>query len=219
MTKYLIPALAFSCTLACAKDELRFTSQAVEVKVAPDQDVITVSFPFKNASGKSVKLGKIHSSCDCTNAAYMGSKTVLAPGEQSSVEASMKTGTFSGVVEKELIVKAEGSDYKLTIKAVIPEIVKISPRKLEWTQGEAPNPKEMIIRIDPGHGLKLTDVSLVGKDFNYEPVTVKAGREYKVIVTPKTTDKAAFNSIWILTDSTIPRYSRFLGFLAINSKK
>ena len=54
-----------------------------------------------------------------------------------------------------------------------------------------------------------------GDAFDYEPVTVKKGREYKIIVTPKSTVRPAFNTIWVRTDSAVPRYKRQMGFLAI----
>ena len=46
-------------------------------------------------------------------------------------------------------------------------------------------------------------------------MTVKKGREYKILVTPKSTAKPAFNTIWVRTDSTVPRYKRQMGFLTI----
>lgn len=219
MTALRFMLLFVACGSAVfAKDELSFEKKAAEVKVAPEQDLITVVFPFKNTSDKVVKLGKIESTCDCTNAVYRGSRKSLAPGERGEVEAVMKTGTFSGVVEKGLIVNAEGSRYNLTIKADIPEVVKIQPRKLQWKKGQPGGAKEIVIKLDPKAGIRLTDVSLEGDDFDYEPVTVKASSEYKVVVTPKSTEKTGSSPLWILTDSRIPRYSRFLVFLTITSK-
>ena len=63
--------------------------------------------------------------------------------------------------------------------------------------------------------VNLTTVDLTGDAFDYEPVTVKKGREYKIIVTPKSTVRPAFNTIWVRTDSAVPRYKRQMGFLAI----
>lgn len=58
-------------------------------------------------------------------------------------------------------------------------------------------------------------MELTGDCLDYEPVTVKKGREYKIIITPRSTAKPAFNTIWVRTDSTVPRYKRQMGFLTI----
>lgn len=219
MRRLFILLCAFGCAHALAKDELSFTNKIAEINVPPGQDAVVIKFPFKNSSTETVKLGKITSNCDCTEAEYENGKTAIAPSEQGVVKAVIKTGSFSGLVEKELLVNAQGSTYKLVIKAKIPDVISISPKKLEWKNGEEPTPKTITITIqDKLLPLKLTKVSLEGDAFNYEPVTVKPGREYKVVVTPKTTQKAVINSIWILTDSTVPRYSRVLGILAVKSK-
>ena len=127
----------------------------------------------------------------------------------------MKTGNFSGTVDKDMTVHANGSAYKLVIRAQIPDIIRMEPRKLEWTRGEAPAPKTIKITISKELPVNLTTVDLTGDAFDYEPVTVKKGREYKIIVTPKSTAKPAFNTIWVRTDSTVPRYKRQMGFLTI----
>ena len=179
--------------LASGKNELSFKETVVPVKVAPDQDSITASFPFTNTSGGPVTISKIHVSCDCTTAGAKDNKLTYAPGESGVISAVMKTGNFSGTVDKDMTVHANGSAYKLVIRAQIPDIIRMEPRKLEWTRGEAPAPKTI----------------------NYEPVTVKKGKEYKIIVTPRSTAKPAFNTIWVRTDSTVPRYKRQMGFLTI----
>lgn len=188
-TRFVILSGLLLCgSLASGKNELSFKETVVPVKVAPDQDSITATFPFTNTSGSPVTISKIHVSCDCTTAGAKDNKLTYAPGESGVISAVMKTGNFSGTVDKDMTVHAGGSAYKLVIRAQIPDIIRMEPRKLEWARGEA---------------------------FDYEPVTVKKGREYKIIVTPKSTAKPAFNTIWVRTDSAVPRYKRQMGFLAI----
>lgn len=201
--------------IASGKDELSFKETVVPVKVAPDQDSITASFPFTNTSASPVTISKIRVSCDCTTAGAKDNKLTYAPGESGVISAVMKTGNFSGTVDKDLTVHANGSSYKLVIRAQIPDIIRMEPRKLEWTKGEAAAPKTIKITISRELPVNLTTVDLTGDAFHYEPVTVKKGREYKIIVTPKSTDKPAFNTIWVRTDSTVPRYKRQMGFLTI----
>ena len=211
----ILSGLLLCGSLASGKNELSFKETVVPVKVAPDQDSITASFSFTNTSGTPVTISKIHVSCDCTTAGAKDNKLTYAPGESGVISAVMKTGNFSGTVDKDMTVYANGSAYKLVIRAQIPDIIRMEPRKLEWARGEAAAPKTIKITISKELPVNLTTVDLTGDAFDYEPVTVKKGREYKIIVTPKSTAKPAFNTIWVRTDSTVPRYKRQMGFLAI----
>ena len=201
--------------LASGKNELSFKETVVPVKVAPDQDSITASFPFTNTSGVPVTISKSMSPATAPPPGRKITKLTYAPGESGVISAVMKTGNFSGTVDKDMTVHANGSAYKLVIRAQIPDIIRMEPRKLEWTRGEAPAPKTIKITISKELPVNLTTVDLTGDAFDYEPVTVKKGREYKIIITPRSTAKPAFNTIWVRTDSTVPRYKRQMGFLTI----
>lgn len=215
---FLLTGLLAWGGLACGKDELVFKDKVIPVDVAPAQDSITASFTFTNKSGAPVTINKISVSCTCTTAGTKDNKLTYAPGESGTVTAVMKTGNFTGTVDKDLTVHANGVDYKLVIRAKIPALIRMEPRKLEWTQGGPATPKTITVTITGDMPLNLTTVDLTGDAFNYEPVTVKKGRQYKVVVTPKSTDNLSFNTIWVRTDSTIPRYKRQMGFLTIKEQ-
>lgn len=176
----ILSGLLLCGSLASGKNELSFKETVVPVKVAPDQDSITASFPFTNTSGTPVTISKIHVSCDCTTAGAKDNKLTYAPGESGVISAVMKTGNFSGTVDKDMTVHANGSAYKLVIRAQIPDIIRMEPRKLEWARGEAAVPKTIKITISKELPVNLTTVDLTGDAFDYEPVTVKKGREYKI---------------------------------------
>ena len=212
---FILSGLLLCGSAASGKDELSFKETVVPVKVAPAQDSITAAFPFTNTSGVPVTISKISVSCDCTTAGVRDNKLTYAPGESGTVTAVMKTGNFSGTVDKDMTVHANGSAYKLVIRAQIPDIIRMEPRKLEWTKGAPATPKTIHITISKELPVNLTTVDLTGDAFDYEPVTVQKGKEYKIIVTPKSTDKPAFNTIWVRTDSTVPRNKRQMGFLSI----
>lgn len=145
----------------------------------------------------------------------------VAP-DQDSITASFSFTNTSGtpVTISKIHVSCDcttagAKDNKLVIRAQIPDIIRMEPRKLEWARGEAAAPKTIKITISKELPVNLTTVDLTGDAFDYEPVTVKKGREYKIIVTPKSTARPAFNTIWVRTDSAVPRYKRQMGFLAI----
>jgi hypothetical protein len=205
---------AFSQVLALGAD-LAFSYNYQSVKAKSEDETVTFSFPFKNVSDKAVKLEGVKSTCECTEAGFLGKKKVLAPGESSEVHATMKIGMFSGNDDKKLIVTANGEQYQLSLHVEVPEVVKLSTRHLDWVQGTAPTPQYISIDLDPKAGIKLTEVSLSGKDFIYEPETIKVGQKYRIKVTPKTTSQVSCNPIQIKTDSTIPRYSKYVGMLTV----
>ncbi|MEG0837198.1 MAG: DUF1573 domain-containing protein [Akkermansia sp.] len=212
----VILTFALSTLCASASGELDFANTIKTVKVPADKDAISVDFPFKNKSNREISLGSITPTCECTKASYEGNKTKLAPGEACRLVATMKTGNFAGTVDKTIHVKSEGSTYTLTIRASIPEIIRMTPQQLTWQQGEAPTPKTITITIEPSCPMKLKEVSLSGRGFDFQPVTITAGKKYQVIVTPRSTAKPIFESIWIVTDSNLARYSKALGFLSVN---
>ena len=108
----ILSGLLLCGSLASGKNELSFKETVVPVKVAPDQDSITASFPFTNTSGTPVTISKIHVSCDCTTAGAKDNRLTYAPGESGVISAVMKTGNFSGTVDKDMTVHANGSAYK-----------------------------------------------------------------------------------------------------------
>ena len=54
----ILSGLLLCGSLASGKNELSFKETVVPVKVAPDQDSITASFPFTNTSGTPVTIVK-----------------------------------------------------------------------------------------------------------------------------------------------------------------
>lgn len=91
----------------------------------------------------------------------------------------MKTGNFSGTVDKDMTVHANGSTYKLIIRAQIPDIIRMEPASWNGRRGPLPTPKTIHITISKELPVNLTTVDLTGDAFDYEPVTVQKGRNTK----------------------------------------
>lgn len=212
--------MILTCTSSVqAADELSFSQPEKKVRVPADQDAISVVFPFSNKSDRPVKLGRIKPDCECTTAVYENNKKTLLPGESCNVIATMKTGTFTGEVRKGIAIQAEGTTYGVAIIADIPEIIKLNPRQLAWQQGSEAKPQTITITLDPSCPMKLKEVNMSGQGFDFQPVTVTPGKVYKVIITPKSTKKPIFESVWILTDCALPRYSKTVSFVSVNPAK
>ena len=206
-------------SFAQAAGELYFPRSEMAIRVPPDKNAISVIFPFSNKSQQPVKLGKLKPNCECTTASYEGDKKTLQPGESCNIVAVMETGAFTGKVRKEINVESEGSTYKIAILADIPEIIKLEPRQLAWKQGSPATPQTITITLDPSCPMKLKEVSMSGKGFDFTPITVTPGKTYRIVITPKTTEKPTFESVWITTDSPLPRYSKTVSFVSVNPAK
>ena len=211
----ILPPLFLVTSSMAIAGELAFERTEQTISAKSDEETVSFAFPFKNTSDAPVKLESIKANCECTEAGFAGNKKVLAPGESCVVSATMKIGMFSGSDAKKLTVIADGKTYDLTLRVRVPEIVHLSTRQLNWPHGSPAAPQTITVTVDPASGVKLTEFSLAGKDFKYEPVTVRKGEVYKIIITPLQSATPLCNTFWVLTDSKIPRYSRYVGMLTI----
>ena len=207
----LLPSLEAKLVFETQKKEL--TSQLNEMK-------LTLEYPFINTSDKDVTIQQVKTSCSCLTAEIPENKFTISPGQKSKVLLHIDLGVLGGKIEKNaLVVTSEGEQIPLDLKITIPDFVKMEPRTLRWVQGEAPKPKTMKFLIDPALSLKLKDVSVSSPNFEFEPKTVIPGREYALIVTPKSTASPDYSMLRVETDSDIPRYKKSMGFLTIDPPK
>ena len=195
--------------------DLSFDQPIVPVKVAEGQDLISAEFPFTNKTKTPITVKSIKVACDCTSASLNGDKKVYQPGESGIVKTTMKTGNFAGITDKTLTVKTDQGETLLTIRADIPEIVVMTPRKLVWKKGSTPKPQVITINIVGPKPIKLTKVGLVGEDFEYDPVVIEPGRKFQITITPKSTTQSAFNTICVETDAPMARDSKKASYLTI----
>ncbi len=208
-------AVVLITDLTWASNALSFKRTSQTIKANPNDETVTFTFPFQNNSDKPVKLESLEADCECTDVGFVGNKKTLKPGDQGMVSATMKIGMFSGSDARKLTVTADGQEYELFLRVEVPEVITLSTRQLDWEVGEPPRPKTITVTVRPDSGIKLTTFSLAGKDFNYKPITVKKGEKYRIVITPVSTGKAVCNTFWVLTDSKIPRYSRYIGMLTV----
>jgi hypothetical protein len=75
--------------------------------------------------------------------------------------------------------------------------VEIEPALLAWDQGGAPGPKTITVRAVAGGTAKIGKLTASTANFATEVETIKEASEYRITVTPQSTDKPelAFLSI------------------------
>ena len=175
------------------------TEQSVQLKHGQNAVILTFE------ADQRIRKAKPH--CDCTTVSIDNNRLV------AQVDASK----FEGQVEKTIdAITADGRTTRLTMRFSVPAALNLSTRTLQWKLGEAPKPQTLHISIPKGSPVQhVTEASLSGSDFDYDPRKGSRPGEFAVTVTPKSTAKRALNRLIIDTDSTDPRFARFIIYLQV----
>lgn len=101
----------------------------------------------------------------------------------------------------------------MTIK--VPHQIAAFPHALSWKKGDAPEAKEFVIKVMDEKPINILTHKSSSAAMDYTLETVKEGYEYKVTVTPKSTEAPHFASISLTTDSKNPRSKRVTCFMSV----
>ena len=130
--------------------------------------------------------------CDCITAEIQGNRII----------AHIDSSTFSRDITKQLeATTADGKTTTLTIRFSVPPLLVVSSPRLVWKKGAPAAAQEVRLTIPKGSPVRrLERAELVGKTFDYDPRIVREGREYRIIITPRSTEKAVLERLQIVTD-------------------
>jgi hypothetical protein len=96
--------------------------KSIHVAAKPGQDVLYMSFPFRNTGKAAVAVVSVEPSCRCV--AAQADKASYAPGEKGTVEASFSVVGQTGVAEKTILVTSDDAPLnpvRLEIRVDIPQ--------------------------------------------------------------------------------------------------
>ena len=130
----------------------------------------------------------VHASCGCTTA--QSQKDEVPPGEKGEITATFNIGDRTGTQIKTVTVETdEQTNPKtvLTLKAVIPQQLEISPMFVFWKQGEKPEPKTISVKAGKEFTVKHIKVTSSSSDFQTKVEETGKG-EFKIDVQPKETN-------------------------------
>ena len=208
-----IAAFLLSCT---AHAGLVLDQSPLELSPKPEDEVVESDFTFTNKGDRAVRITGLESSCSCLEASL--DKAVYQPGEKGKGRAKFKVSSFTGKHEKVLHIYTDdpnAPDVVLTAVIDIPVIVEVEPKLLTWILGEKPEPKDFTVKMVGKDPIKVTDVKSSRQSVAVAFKEVKAGREYRITVTPSSTNEIIVGAAMITTDSAIPKYQRQLGYFNI----
>ena len=217
-TMMMILALA-GLGLGAASGQMVFEKSLIEMTAEPDQEEITVEFRFTVKGDKEVEIGEYDAPCTCLEARISDNgRLVWQPGESGTVQGVFKTGNFMGSVDKMIVLRMNGEtepSVKLTVRMHIPVLLEIEPKTLFWNQKDAVKSQSFKLTVNGDEPLQILELSGTNENFVEELKTIKEGREYEIVVTPKSLEERAFGLLRIKTDSKHVKHQRYQAFMAI----
>jgi hypothetical protein len=219
MKTRLLSALLLTFLPLSALAEMTIEVPIIEVKPKPEDETITVSFPFHNNGSKPVKVLAIESTCSCLSASL--DKAVYQPGEKGVGKAEFKVSSFVGRQEKSVHVATDDPaqpDWVIPFAMDVPAVVEIEPKTLQWWLGDPAEPKTCIIKMTGTDPMKIINITSTREKVEFSFKELKPGREYEVTVKPTTTAEVMLGALKIETDSKIPKYQRQLAFFSVYRK-
>ena len=154
-------------------------------------------FKYQNTGSKPVHFKSVRTSCGCT--AAQSQKEEVPPGEKGEITATFNIGERTGTQVKTVTVETDDPEHVttvLTLKAVIPQQLEITPTFVFWGQGEAPKPKTIVVRAAKEFPVKHLKVTSSSPDFQTK-VEETGNGQFKIDVEPKDTSRQIASTLTI----------------------
>jgi hypothetical protein len=174
---------------AAARAELKWEQTAVELHPAAGDKEAIGHFKYQNTGSKPVRFKSVHTSCGCT--AAQTQKDEVPPGEKGEITATFKIGDRTGTQVKSVTVDTDdpvNATTVLTLKAVIPQELEITPSFVFWGQGELPKPKTIVVRAGKNFPVKQLKVTSSSPDFETK-VEQTGNGQFKIDIQPRDTSR------------------------------
>jgi Protein of unknown function (DUF1573) len=180
-----------------ARAGLKWDQTAIELHpTATDKQAIG-HFKYQNTGDKPVKFKSVKTSCGCT--AAQTQKEEVPAGEKGEITATFNIGERTGTQVKTVTVETDDPanvTTVLTLKAVIPQQLEITPTFVFWGQGEAPKPKTIVVRAAKDFPVKHLKVTSSSPDFRAK-VEETGNGQFKIDVQPQETNRLIASTLTI----------------------
>ena len=180
-----------------ARAGLKWEQTAIELHpTAADKQAIG-HFKYQNTGDKPVKFKSVKTSCGCT--AAQSQKEEVPAGEKGEITATFNIGERTGTQVKTVTVETDDPanvTTVLTLKAVIPQQLEITPTFVFWGKGEEPKPKTIVVRAAKDFPVKHLKVTSSSPDFQAKVEETGKG-QFKINVQPQETNKQTASTLTI----------------------
>ncbi|MCB1089993.1 MAG: DUF420 domain-containing protein [Verrucomicrobiae bacterium] len=198
---------------------LSFESEELSGKAAEGQKEFTATFVAKNPGSAPVTLTHLDSSCSCLK--VEASETVIPPGGSATITAVFDISKLSGESEKSVYVMTDIPGFrekKLTVKVSVPPVLTIEPTMITWTKGGQAEPREAVIRIMREKSIHVLEAKSSRDAVTAKLETVEDGREYRVVLTPNSTDAILLGLVRMKTDCELEEHQNQLLYFAVQDE-
>jgi len=204
-----------------ARAGLKWDQTSIELHpTAVDKQAIG-HFKYQNTGDKPVRFKSVRTSCGCT--AAQTQKEEVPPGEKGEITATFNIGERTGTQVKTVTVETDDPanvTTVLTLKAVIPQQLEITPTFVFWGQGEAPKPKTIVVRAAKDFPVKHLKVTSSSPDFQAKVEETGDG-QFKIDVQPQETTRSIASTLTIQPEGSPKTFyatARVTTAPAINSR-
>jgi hypothetical protein len=185
-----------------AHAELKWDQTMVELHPATADKQAIGHFKYQNTGSKPVRFKSVRTSCGCT--AAQSQKEEVPPGEKGEITATFNIGERTGTQVKTVTVETDDPEHAttvLTLKAVIPQQLEITPTFVFWGQGEAPKPKTIVVRAAKEFPVKHLKVTSSSPDFQTK-VEENGNGQFKIDIEPKDTSRQIASTLTIQSEDS-----------------
>src|SRR6266508_4359883 len=180
-----------------AHAELKWDQTMVELHPATADKQAIGHFKYQNTGSKPVRFKSVRTSCGCT--AAQSQKEEVPPGEKGEITATFNIGERTGTQVKTVTVETDDPEHVttvLTLKAVIPQQLEITPTFVFWRQGEEEKSKTIVVRAAKDFPVKHLKVTSSSPDFQTK-VEENGNGQFKIDVKPPETNKQVASTLTI----------------------
>jgi len=180
-----------------ARAELKWDQTSIELHPTTADKQAIGHFKYQNSGGKPVRFKSVRTSCGCT--AAQSQKEEVPPGEKGEITATFNIGERTGTQVKTVTVETDDPEHAttvLTLKAVIPQQLEITPTFVFWGQGEAAKPKTIVVRAAKDFPVKHLRVTSSSPDFQAKVEETGSG-QFKIDVQPQDTKRPIASTLTI----------------------
>ena len=202
--------------------QLVFEKSEILMKLPPDQDRLSVEFPFTVKGEIPVTIKEYKAACSCLSAEISeNGKLTWKPGEKGVVRGNFKLGTIKGKIEKKIVLNFDGdvAPLVLTTKLNIPHLFAIEPPTLFWDLGGEAKSQKFKVKVNHDAPIRVTDIACTNEQFKYEIKAVKPGWEYEVEVTPVHVRERAFGLLRLRNDCKFKKHASAQAFMVVRVPK
>jgi hypothetical protein len=175
---------------AAARAELKWEQTTVELHPGIGEKQAVAHFKYQNVGKTPVHFKSVHPSCGCTTAQTQ--KEEVPAGEKGEITATFNIGDRTGTQVKTVNVQTDDPttpNTVLTLKAVLPELLTITPTFVYWKGGEEPAAKTITVKASKDFPAKNVKVTSSSPEFSATVEPGSGAGEWKISVQPKQTTR------------------------------